>query len=178
MIFIFTNPNISLATTKDAKEIEILLNTAYRGETAKLGWTHEADLIAGNVRVNDAMILENLNTKDSVFLKYINEQNEIIGCINLKQNENKLYLGMFSVEPMLQGCGIGKKLLLAAEEHALHVGSNAIFMTVISLRTELINWYKSKGYKETGEKHPFIEDAITGIHLQKLEFLILEKLLN
>ncbi len=178
MIFIFTNPNISLATTKDAKEIEVLLNRAYRGETAKLGWTHEANLIAGNVRVNDAMILENLNAKDSVFLKYINEQNEIIGCVNLKQNENKLYLGMFSVQPMLQGNGVGKKLLLAAEEYAVHVGSNTIYMTVISLRRELIHWYKSKGYKETGERHAFVEDAITGTHLQKLEFITLEKLLN
>jgi GNAT superfamily N-acetyltransferase len=178
MMFIFTNLNIYLAIIADAKQIEILINTAYRSETAKLGWTHEADLIAGNVRVNDAMVLENLNAKDSVFLKYINEQNEIIGCVNLKQNENKLYLGMFSVQPMLQGNGVGKKLLLAAEEYAVHVGSNSIYMTVISLRTELIHWYKSKGYKETGEMQAFVEDAITGNHLQKLGFITLEKLLN
>jgi GNAT superfamily N-acetyltransferase len=174
----FTNPNILLATIQDTKHLETLLNTAYRGETAKLGWTHEADLIAGNVRVNDAMILENLNANNAVFLKYVNDKAEIIGCVNLKQNEGKLYLGMFSVHPTKQGTGIGKKLLLAAEEYASHVGSNTIYMTVISKRTELINWYKTKGYKETGERQPFVEDAVTGKHLQQLEFIVLEKVLN
>jgi ribosomal protein S18 acetylase RimI-like enzyme len=177
-MFISTNLNISLATTTDAKEIEILLNTAYRGETAKLGWTHEANLIAGNVRVNEAMVMKNLDAENAVFLKYINEQNVTTGCVHLKQNEHKLYLGMFSVHPTQQGSGIGKQLLLAAEEYATYTGSNIIYMTVISLRTELINWYKTKGYKETGERQPFVEDAITGSHLKKLEFVVLEKLLN
>jgi ribosomal protein S18 acetylase RimI-like enzyme len=174
----FSNPNISLATIQDAKHLETLLNTAYRGETAKLGWAHEADLIAGNVRVNEAMVLESLNTNNAVFLKYVNDNAEIIGCVNLKQNEDKLYLGMFGVHPIQQGSGVGKQLLLAAEEYAAYLEITTIYMTVISLRTELINWYKTKGYKETGEKEPFVEDAITGTHLQELEFMMLEKILN
>jgi ribosomal protein S18 acetylase RimI-like enzyme len=174
----FSSPHISLATQQDAKQLETLLNTTYRGETAKIGWTHEADLIAGNVRVNEAMIMENLNTNNTVFLKYVNDNAEIIGCVNLKQNEQKLYLGMFSVHPMQQGSGIGKKLLLAAEEYATYLGINTIYMTVISLRTELINWYKTKGYKDTGERDPFVEDAITGTHLKELEFMVLEKILR
>jgi ribosomal protein S18 acetylase RimI-like enzyme len=173
-----TNPNILIATLQDAKELETLLNTAYRGETAKLGWTHEADLIAGNVRVNEEMIIESCNAENAVFLKYVNEQNEIIGCVHLKQNEHKFYLGMFAVHPTQQGSGIGKQILLAAEEYAKYLGVNVIYMTVISLRTELINWYKAKGYKETGERLPFVEDEITGVHLQQLEFMVLEKKLQ
>jgi N-acetylglutamate synthase-like GNAT family acetyltransferase len=174
----FTNPNILLATIQDAKKLENLLNTAYRGETAKLGWTHEADLIAGNVRVNEAMIIESINTNNAVFLKYVNAKAEIIGCVNLKQNEKKLYLGMFAVHPTQQASGIGKQLLFAAEEYASHIGINTIYMTVISKRIELINWYKTKGYKETGERQQFVEDAVTGAHLQQLEFIVLEKVLN
>jgi ribosomal protein S18 acetylase RimI-like enzyme len=174
----FTNPNIHLATIQDAKQLETLLNTAYRGETAKLGWTHEADLIAGNVRVNEEMIIESINTNNAVFLKYVNDKAEIIGCVNLKQNEQKLYLGMFAVHPTKQGRGIGKQLLFGAEEYASHIGINTIYMTVISKKTELINWYKTKGYKETGERQPFVEDAFTGKHLQQLEFIVLEKVLN
>jgi N-acetylglutamate synthase-like GNAT family acetyltransferase len=177
-MFTFTNPNIHLATIQDAKQLETLLNTAYRGETAKLGWTHEADLIAGNVRVNEAMIMENLNTNNAVFLKYVNDNEEIIGCVNLKKIEEKLYLGMFGVQPTQQDSGIGKHLLIAAEEYASHVKSNTIYMTVISLRTELIDWYKTKGFRETGETQPFVEDAVTGNHLQQLEFMVLEKKLN
>jgi ribosomal protein S18 acetylase RimI-like enzyme len=89
-----------------------------------------------------------------------------------------LYLGMFSVQPTQQGSGVGKQLLLAAEEYATYLGISTIYMTVISLRTELINWYKTKGYKETGEKQPFVEDAVTGTHLQKLEFIVLQKMLS
>jgi hypothetical protein len=51
-------------------------------------------------------------------------------------------------------------------------------MYVISLREELINWYKRYGYLETGEKVPFPEDNLTGKHLRPLEFIILEKPMN
>jgi ribosomal protein S18 acetylase RimI-like enzyme len=85
---------------------------------------------------------------------------------------------MFGVHPIQQGSGVGKQLLLAAEEYAAYLEITTIYMTVISLRTELINWYKTKGYKETGEKEPFVEDTVTGTHLKKLEFLVLQKILN
>ena len=84
---------------------------------------------------------------------------------------------MFSVSPQLQGGGIGKQLLQAAEEFALDVNFTAIYMSVISVRTELINWYKRHGYVETGERKPFVEDGLTGKHLQPLEFMTLEKTL-
>ena len=82
---------------------------------------------------------------------------------------------MFSVSPQLQGGGIGKKLLQAAEEYGRHLQMKAIYMSVISRRTELINWYMRHGYADTGERKPFIEDGITGKHLKPLEFMILEK---
>lgn len=84
---------------------------------------------------------------------------------------------MFSVSPASQGGGIGKKLLLAAEDHAREVDCSMIYMTVISVRTELIDWYKRNGYVDTGERKPFTEDGLTGKHLQKLEFAVLEKMI-
>jgi len=85
---------------------------------------------------------------------------------------------MFSVNPELQGGGIGKKLLHAAEEYASHVGCSIIYMTVITAREELINWYMRHGYVDTGERKPFEEDGVTGKHLQQLEFMVLEKRLT
>ena len=82
---------------------------------------------------------------------------------------------MFSVAPGMQGGGIGKKVLAAAEEYAKQVNSTAIYMSVISVRTELINWYKRHGYANQGERKAFPQDELTGTHLQPLEFLILEK---
>ena len=170
----FTCPNISIANMEECNAILHLLNNAYRGETSKKGWTTEANLIAGNFRTNEQSLLQTLLQEGSVFLIY-KTQDKITGCVNLQQHGNKIYLGMFAVEPTLQAAGIGKKILLAAEEYAASINCNFIYMTVIAARIELIAWYIRHGYYDTGERKPFIEDAITGKHLQQLEFIVLEK---
>ncbi len=171
----FTEKNIAIAIEKDAPVITALLNSAYRGESSKQGWTTEAHLIDGNIRSTDADVLAVIQKEGSVILKYVNEAGTVIGCVNLQLHGQKLYLGMFSVSPLLQGGGIGKKLLQAAEEYAQHIACSIIYMSVITLRTELINWYQRHGYKDTGERIPFKEDGKAGKHLQPLEFMILEK---
>jgi ribosomal protein S18 acetylase RimI-like enzyme len=174
-MLIFSNPQISVATIADAAKIVALLNSAYRGESSKQGWTTEAHLIAGTVRTDENDLLNIMAKPNSVVLKYINEQDEVIGCVNLQQHDKKIYLGMLSVSPNLQGAGIGKQLLKVAEEYAMHLQCTAIYMTVITARAELINWYNRYGYKDTGERKPFTEDNLTGRHLQPLEFMVLEK---
>ncbi len=174
---IFSNPNITIAAAVDSIAIKNLLNSAYRGETSKQGWTTEARFIAGDTRTNDTKLQQIMEQPGSIFLKYTNEQQKIIACVNLQQHGIKIYLGMFSVSPQLQGGGIGKQILQAAEEYAGHIKAALIYMTVITARTELINWYKRNGYADTGERKPFVEDEISGKHLQPLEFMVLEKLL-
>lgn len=177
-MYAFFNQNIAIACIADIAAITNLLNNAYRGENSKQGWTTEADLIAGNVRTDENNILEVMQQTGSVFLKYTNDEQEITGCVNLQQHGDKIYLGMFSVMPQMQGAGIGKQLLKAAEEYALHLQCSSIYMAVISVRSELINWYKRHGYADTGERKPFIEDGLTGKHLQAMEFMVLEKSLS
>ena len=99
----------------------------------------------------------------------------MLGCMNLQKIDNKVYLGMFAVSPVSQGGGIGKELLKAAEQYTRKIGALAIFMSVVSVRTELINWYKRHGYQDTGITKEFKEDKVSGQHLQELEFMILEK---
>jgi ribosomal protein S18 acetylase RimI-like enzyme len=79
--------------------------------------------------------------------------------------------------PQLQGGGIGKKLLSAAEDHAKETGYRKIYMSVISVRTELIDWYKRHGYTDTGKTIFFSELEESGKHLQPLDFLIMEKVI-
>ncbi|MEO8568058.1 MAG: GNAT family N-acetyltransferase, partial [Ginsengibacter sp.] len=134
------NPHISFADEADRISIKDLLNIAYRGEASKKGWTSEAELIAGDTRTDDAMLQKLMKQPGSVFLKYTNDEHEITGCVNLQQHGEKIYLGMFSVSPHMQGAGIGKQILKAAEEYALHKKCTAIYMSVISLRKELIKW--------------------------------------
>ena len=174
-MFKFSNKHITMATPADVATITALLNSAYRGETAKQGWTHEADLIAGDSRTNESSLLQLIELPGSVMVKYTNDQQQIIGCVNLQQHENKLYLGMLSVAPHLQGGGTGKQLLKAAEEYAQHRKCSSIYMTVITLRLKLIDWYLRHGYSDTDERKVFIEDNLTGKHLTQLEFMTLEK---
>lgn len=174
-MFIFLNPHISIAGAADIVAITSLLNSAYRGESSKKGWTTEAHLIAGNVRTDESHLQQVMQLPESIVVKFSNEQQQITGCINLQKHGNKIYLGLLSVSPQLQGFGIGKQLLKAADEYAQHLQCTAIYMTVITARKELISWYQRYGYKDTGERKAFTEDGLSGKHLQPLAFMVLEK---
>ncbi len=174
----FSNELISIAAQQDAEEITNLLNQAYRGEGSRKGWTTEADLIAGDVRTDRNDVLQTMNKPQSVFLKFSDGQGKLVGCVNLQQHDERVYLGMFSVSPALQGAGVGKQLLQASEVYALHIGCNKIYMSVISARPELIAWYERNGYRLTGERKKFEEDGLSGKHLQPLEFVMLEKIIH
>jgi ribosomal protein S18 acetylase RimI-like enzyme len=165
---------ISKAVVEDAPALDKLVNSAYRGDSSRLGWTTEADLLDGT-RTDAAAIKELIETSGITILKYI-ESNEILACVELKKESNKLYLGMLTVKPSLQGKGIGKELLKAAEEEGKNQKCTSIFMTVISVRKELIDWYLRHGYQLTGERKPFaFNDPRFGQPKMKLEFIVLEK---
>ena len=165
---------VTIATEKDIPALNILVNSAYRGDASKQGWTTEADLLDG-IRTDEESLKELMHQPNAFLLKY-EEENKILGCVYLKQEDDKLYLGMLTVSPLLQNKGIGKILLNASEDEARKRNCTAVFMTVISQRTELINWYKKHGYYDTGKTKPFPEnDPRFGIPKTKLEFIVLEK---
>ncbi len=165
---------ITPASIKDARALNILINSAYRGEESKQGWTTEADMLDGT-RIDEAILHDLIQKPDTTFLKY-EEDGILLGCVELRIEGSKLYLGTLSVNPTIQNNGIGKKLLQAGEEHARQVGCSAIKMTVIDGRQTLIDWYVRQGYVLTGERKPFIvPDERWGIPKQKLEFVVLEK---
>jgi len=165
---------IEPAVPGDAEVLGQLVNSAYRGETSKGGWTTEADLLDGT-RTDAAAIAELILDPDTTILKYA-EDGEILACVELKVGGSKLYLGMLTVRPHLQGRGIGKMLLERAEAEARSKGCTSIFMTVISARAELISWYVRHGYCETGERKPFeFTDPRFGQPRKPLEFVVLEK---
>ncbi|MBL7739453.1 MAG: GNAT family N-acetyltransferase [Chitinophagaceae bacterium] len=164
------------ATITDIPALVALLNSAYRGDASKEGWTTEADLIKGELRTDEPTLHKLMHEPGAIFLKYTNEQNEITGCVFLQKKENgKLYLGMLSVSPRIQAKGIGRQLMTAAIDHAQKEKCISIFMRVISVRHELVAWYERQGYLKTGETEPFPADDRFGIPVQPLEFVIMEK---
>lgn len=165
---------ITIATLEDVSELNKLINSGYRGEFSKKGWTTEANILEGS-RTNEVELKEIIGTNENTLLKFT-EGNQIIGCVLLVEKERQLYLGMLTVSPMLQNSGIGKKILQQAEVHAQALGLPKIVMTVISMRTELIDWYKRHGYIDTGNREPFpVSDIHISIVEQPLEFIVLEK---
>jgi ribosomal protein S18 acetylase RimI-like enzyme len=167
----------SKATEADVPELNQLVNAAYRGEGSKKGWTTEADLLDGT-RIDQAALSGLLKKSDTTVL-LCRQGVVLLGCVELRQDGGSIYLGMLSVNPDMQGKGIGKKLLEEAERHAAAVNCSKIYMTVISVRQELIDWYVRHGYQLTGERKPFIvPDARWGIPKQELEFVVLEKKLS
>jgi ribosomal protein S18 acetylase RimI-like enzyme len=165
---------ITKAVVEDAPELNSLVNSAYRGDSSRQGWTTEADLLDGT-RIDANGIAELIKTQGTTLLKYVDED-KILGCVELKKSEGKLYLGMLTVRPNLQGKGIGKALLNAAEVEAKNQTCSSIYMTVISVRKELIDWYIRHGYQLTGERKPFaFTDPRFGQPKMKLEFVVMEK---
>ncbi|MCW5912061.1 MAG: GNAT family N-acetyltransferase [Cyclobacteriaceae bacterium] len=162
------------ATPADTPQLNQLVNSAYRGDSSRQGWTTEADLLDGT-RIDEAAIRDLIQKPGTVILTY-REQDEILGCVELRTEKARVYLGMLSVKPNTQGKGIGKKLMQAAEDFATQNNIDAIFMTVISVRKELIDWYVRHGYRLTGERKPFVvPDVRWGIPKMELEFVVLEK---
>lgn len=171
----FSNINISTATIQDIPSLVKLINSAYRGEESKKGWTTEAFLIAGESRIDNKSLEEIILQDDADLVIYKNNDAVIEGSVYLHKKENKLYLGMFAVNPNVQSSGIGKKMLQAAEHYAREKKCTAIFMTVISVRVELIAWYERHGYMNTEVKSPFPSDGRFGKAIKPLEFITLEK---
>ena len=145
---------IQQAKLKHAESLVELINTTYRGDSSRLGWTTEADLLDG-LRTDLADITRLLVTSDSMIL--IAEQNQqLIGSVHLQRNDDYGQLGMLSVKPILQNQGIGKQLISAAEAIAQQQWEvNKMRMAVIPCREQLIAYYQRRGYVRTGETIPF-----------------------
>ena len=169
--------SISRAQIDDIHRLLPLVNSAYRGEEAKKGWTHEADLIEGEKRTDENSLKALIQNPRAVILKY-EEGSTIVGCVYLEKQVDVLYLGMLSVFPMAQGQGIGKKLLEAADRHAAEQGCSSIEMNVISEREELISWYERNGYYRTSQTRPFHNDGRFGVPRKPIEFMVMKKTLR
>ena len=143
------------ATQDDVAGLQPFVHAAYRGDSARRGWTHEADLLDGQ-RIDGLALSAMIDAPDHVIL-IAEQQGELVGCVQVNGKGNGLaYLGMLSVDPERQGGGIGRRLITAAEAEARSTfKATRMEMTVIVQRTELIAWYARCGYQPTGETRPF-----------------------
>lgn len=147
--------NIRIATDEDLSALHPVIERAYRGETARAGWTHEADLVEGNR--TDIPTLAAIVDDPTQRLLVAEQDGRIIGCVQITDRGGGLaYLGLLCVDPTLQAGGLGKQLLAAAEQCARDAfGAERMEMTVIDVRRRLIAFYDRRGYAASGAKRDF-----------------------
>jgi ribosomal protein S18 acetylase RimI-like enzyme len=165
------------ATEFDVTRMTTLINSAYRGELSRKGWTTEADLLDGR-RTDIDEILSLMADDNSMFILY--KQNSALhASVHLHNTDDSVHIGMLAVNPLLQSQGIGKALLQAAEIAAQQIWSaNRFVMSVISCRHELIAFYERRGYRRTGISKEFpINPSLWTPKVSDLQLVLLEKIL-
>ncbi|MDF6040787.1 GNAT family N-acetyltransferase [Streptomyces sp. JH14] len=142
------------ATDADVPALVALIQSAYRGDSSRAGWTTEADILQGQ-RTDPDGVRQVVGASGSRLL--VVERDEVlIACCQLEHRGEAAYFGMFAVRPDLQGGGLGKAVIAEAERTVQDSwGATEMHMTVISVREELIAWYERRGYRRTGRMSPF-----------------------
>jgi GNAT superfamily N-acetyltransferase len=157
----------------DASAIAALIESGYRGDESRRGWTTEADLLEGE-RTSVAEIEAFIADPNARFVMAF-EDAALIGCALIKNEDGEGYFGMFAVSPRLQGGGHGKQILALAEKAIRDLWNcKKIAMTVISIREDLIAYYERRGYVRTGTK-PFPFDREPGAKRKDFHFVVLKK---
>lgn len=167
------------AKTSDIAKLHGLVESAYRGSSAKAGWTHESDLLDGQ-RTDVEELATIIADKNSRLLLGF-EGDDLAGCVCVASKDGgRAYLGMLTVDPQRQAGGLGRQLIGAAEDTARdQFGASVMEMTVIAQRAELIAYYERRGYVLTSQTRPFpLHDPRFGdAKRDDLYFVVMEKAL-
>src|ERR1700722_1668696 len=166
------------ATDADVPPIVTLMNRAYRGARAA-GWSTQESYLSGDRITEEVLRADLLAKPHASLLKWRDsEGGALLGCVwNEPLEEDVWYLGSLATDPTRQNSGLGKTLLLAAEQWVRERGGKRIRMNVVNVRDALIAWYLRRGYHKTGQTEPFPygDDRFGAPLRDDLSFLVLAK---
>lgn len=157
------------ATPQDLAPLHAMIQRAYRGDSARKGWTHEADLL-DDERITPDALAAIVNDPASLLLM-AEYGGAPVGSVHLTdKGAGEVYLGLFCIDPTIQGGGLGRALLAAAEDISRsRFGATLMTMTVIDSRTELIAYYVRRGYREVAWNLDFITPRDPPLYMTKLQ---------
>ncbi len=149
--------------------LHAVIQRAYRGDSSRAGWTHEADLL-DDERITQAALAAIVEDPASVLLM-AERSGAPVGSVQLTdKGDGEVYLGLFCIDPAIQGGRLGRTLLAAAENMARsRFGATRMTMTVIDCRTELIAYYGRRGYREVAWRLDFIVPRDPPLFMTRLE---------
>ncbi|MEO8699244.1 MAG: GNAT family N-acetyltransferase [Kofleriaceae bacterium] len=129
--------SVRRAQPSDAPALAALVNRAYAVEGFFVdGERTSADEIVRLVESGAFLVLEN--------------KGGLAAAVYVESKPESGYIGMLSVDPGLQGMGIGTRLVRIAEAMCEAMGATSVRLRIVNLREELSRWYKSLGYSEVG----------------------------
>ena len=188
------------ATLADVSAVVFLVESAYRGDASRAGWTTEADLLDGQrtdeIEIREIIcgahsrirlaeqspaglqILDQIQAHTPSQERALPHAASLVGCVRIENAGDAGYIGMVSVLPNLQSAGIGRQLLHEAERVIRdELRLPRARMTVIGQRDTLIAWYQRRGYSLTGkqEKFPYGQPRAGTPRRDDLYFEVLEK---
>ncbi|HEU4580383.1 MAG TPA: GNAT family N-acetyltransferase [Polyangiaceae bacterium] len=161
-------PEFCPARPADVEAVVRLVESAYRGDSSRAGWTTEADLLDGQRTDGEEVACLIRDPEARLLLAHIGQ--ELVGCVLARVSahspvaendpaalhERVAHIGMFAVRPTLQSRGLGSALLEHAERVArAELGAARAELTVIEQRADLLPWYERRGYRRTGATEPF-----------------------
>jgi N-acetylglutamate synthase-like GNAT family acetyltransferase len=124
----------------DATALAALINRAY---------AIEAEFVSGERTSPDEV--RQMIAAAGQFL-VLEDASVIVAAVYLEPRPERAtgYIGLLSVDPRLQGRGVGKRLVRIAEAMLEALGARTVELRVVNLREELSRWYKGLGYAEVG----------------------------
>lgn len=155
------NASIRLASSGDIPALVLLINAAFVAE----------QFVFDGDRVDAQETLAFMNTGRFLVAE---DADGFVGCVYAEVREDRGYLGLLAVAPSRQGTGLGRKLVVAAEDYFLAAGCCAVDLRVISQRTSLPPFYRRLGYAEMGTApfSPSLEAKVPGHYILMSKSLV------
>jgi len=128
--------SIRTANRRDLPALISLINKAFAIETFLEGTRTDEERLSATMRDGDLLMAE--------------RDGQAVACVYVELRGEQAYFGMLAVDPAQQGKGLGKFMTMAAERHGRKHECKRMDISVLSLRPELLPFYRALGYSETG----------------------------
>lgn len=148
---------IRVAHASDANAIVTIVNDAYQVEA----------FFVGGDRIGPADVLGLIDAGACLVAE---EGGQVVACVQVAARAPRGYFGMLAVAPAVQGRGLGRRLIAVAESTVRAAGCALMDIKVVNLRTDLVAFYQSLGYRTTGTE-PYEHRPV----LQPCHFVLMEK---
>ena len=125
----------------DALRVIDLVNAAFAIEDFLEGTRTDAERLAAMMTKGTVLVAEE-------------DGGRLLATVYYEVRGKRGYLGMLSVDPARQGEGLASVVVREAEDRMRAAGCEAVDITVLSLRPQLLPIYKRFGFVETGTE-PF-----------------------